>query len=286
MAQTVIGIFDTAVEAEQAIQQLVKNGFLRENIQLKSTDLRDLEREDPENEGGVSRFFKNLFSSKEEVEEDDSSEYVRLARDTKSVVTVNTESKEFAEEAATILDNCGAVNIGDKAGDIRAASAKSESLDTPSDNYETAPVTQPVVREDSRRDHGIKIPISEAYLQAGKREVLTGTALRTRVVEQTPQNARVYNDARSLSTNHADSRPFTDDDKENFRARLMEFRETKEVPVIRKEARVVEEIRLGKEVYVTTETISDTVRKTAVDVENFESKTDTVGNDYTNRQDL
>ena len=318
MAQTVIGIFDTTVEAEQAIQQLINNGFLRENIQLKSTDLRDLERDDTENSGGVSSFFKNLFSSREE-EAEDNGEYLHLARDTKSVVTVNTESKEFAEEAATILDNCGAVNLGDQADKIRASSlnakatttntqndihsaplsdhadkvgassltTKATTINTPTDIYEAPlPTVQPIFKEEVSRDKGTKISMLEAYLRVGKREVLVnGTSIRTRIVEQ-PTEASVLQDTRSLHLDQTFNAQAANADKENFRARSIEFRETKEVPVLRKEARVVEEIRLGKEVYVTTETVSDTVRKTAVEVENLEARRDTDNTRYTNRQDL
>ena len=45
------------------------------------------------------------------------------------------------------------------------------------------------------------------------------------------------------------------------------MRETAEVPVVSKEARVVEEVSLDKEITERQETIRDTVRNTEVDVE-------------------
>ena len=47
-----------------------------------------------------------------------------------------------------------------------------------------------------------------------------------------------------------------------------------EVPVVNKEARVVEEISLGKEVTERDEVVRDTVRKTEVDVDNLSSNAD------------
>ncbi|HUQ96428.1 MAG TPA: DUF2382 domain-containing protein, partial [Chitinophagaceae bacterium] len=47
----------------------------------------------------------------------------------------------------------------------------------------------------------------------------------------------------------------------------IEIRERAEVPVVNKEARVVEEISLNKEVTEREETIRDTVRDTEVDID-------------------
>jgi hypothetical protein len=47
----------------------------------------------------------------------------------------------------------------------------------------------------------------------------------------------------------------------------MEVRERTEVPVVQKQARVVEEVQIGKEARERTETIRDKVHKTEVQVE-------------------
>ena len=56
-------------------------------------------------------------------------------------------------------------------------------------------------------------------------------------------------------------------DIDAFKEGTLEIRETAEEPVVAKTARVVEEVRVGKEVSERTETVSDTVRKTDVEVE-------------------
>jgi hypothetical protein len=56
-------------------------------------------------------------------------------------------------------------------------------------------------------------------------------------------------------------------DPGDFREGTIEFTEHKEVPIITKEARVVEEVSLNKEIEERDATIKDTVRKTDVDIE-------------------
>jgi stress response protein YsnF len=51
----------------------------------------------------------------------------------------------------------------------------------------------------------------------------------------------------------------------------IELIEHAEVPVVSKEARVVEEISIGKDVKHRDETVKDTVRKTEVDIEEIDT---------------
>jgi hypothetical protein len=62
-------------------------------------------------------------------------------------------------------------------------------------------------------------------------------------------------------------RPVTEADFAAFRDQTIEVTETAEVPVVAKQARVVEEVIVGKEATQRTETVQDTVRHTEVDVE-------------------
>ena len=56
-----------------------------------------------------------------------------------------------------------------------------------------------------------------------------------------------------------------------FREGTIEVTETSEVPVVAKEARVVEEVVVGKTATDRTETVRDTVRRTDVEVEDLDS---------------
>lgn len=122
MVQTVVGVFDTASEAEQAVEELVENGFDRQSIDIASGQMDDdgnLElsgeesswKEDDHTTFGesVSNFFKSLFNGK-----DESYKYSEVAR-RHAVVSVYTSSPEQAEEAADILDDCGAIDVNERA---------------------------------------------------------------------------------------------------------------------------------------------------------------------------
>jgi hypothetical protein len=61
--------------------------------------------------------------------------------------------------------------------------------------------------------------------------------------------------------------PATEADLAAFKEGTMEVRETAEEPVVEKTARVVEEVNISKDVTERTETVSDTLRRTDVDVE-------------------
>lgn len=112
------------------------------------------------------------------------------------------------------------------------------------------------------------IPVVEEHLEVGKRSVETGhVQVKSHVVE-TPVNESV-----TLREEHAAierrpvDRPASEADLANFREETIEVRETAEQAVVNKTARVVEEVVVGKTATSTTQEISDTVRKTVVDVE-------------------
>ena len=63
------------------------------------------------------------------------------------------------------------------------------------------------------------------------------------------------------------NRPVSDMDRNAFQDQDIELTERSEVPVVNKEARVVEEVRISKDVTERNETVRDTVRNTEVDIE-------------------
>ena len=302
MAQTVIGMFDNAAEAQQAVQKLTSKGFSRDNIDVTSGGAgvtgSSASTPSTEEESGVSKFFKNLFS-----DDDDTDKYTHVANRSQSIVTVHAQSSDEAEDAADILDDCGAVNVDERAasygysgaartgfsadnsttdytgaGVAGYAATSGLSTDRTTDDFES---TTNSAYTNSDTDNTTKIPIIEENLEVGKREVVRGgTRLRSRIVERpVEESLRLREETVHVNRNPVD-RAATSEDLANFAGREIEMTETAEVPVVNKEARVVEEISLGKEVSERTETVSDTVRKTEVDVEDLSTNTNRTG--YTN----
>ncbi|HEV2080797.1 MAG TPA: YsnF/AvaK domain-containing protein [Allosphingosinicella sp.] len=126
--------------------------------------------------------------------------------------------------------------------------------------------------EDRDRDRAVeeeRIPIVEEHLNVGKREVSRGGARVRSYVKETPVNEQV-----NLREEHVsvERRPVTGDSSRNlgegaFEERNIEMRETAEVPVVEKEARVAEELVVRKTAEEHTENVQGTVRRTEVDVD-------------------
>jgi stress response protein YsnF len=270
MAQTVVGIFDNASEAEQAVERLTNKGFTRDMIDVTNHGVSgssNVSTHDNE-ESGISKFFKSLFSS-----DDDRDKYIHVARRSNSIVTVYAQTADQAEEAADILDDCGAVDVDEKAATYGTTARTNDDTtgvttrDTSTDEFRD--------RRDVSTDETTKIPIIEESLEVGKREVLTGgRRLRSRIIEKPVEEVLRLREENVRVERTSVDRAATSEDLDNFKERDIEVIERAEVPVVTKEARVVEEVSLGKEVTERTETVSDTVRKTEVDVENLEKNVD------------
>jgi uncharacterized protein (TIGR02271 family) len=125
-------------------------------------------------------------------------------------------------------------------------------------------------RDRNDSDESTTIPVIKEELEIGKREVETGgIRLRSRVVEeQVSEDINLRQEHVNIERTAVD-RPASESD---LREEEIEMRERNEVPVVNKEARVVEEISLNKEVTERNETISDTVRNTEVDIDRDEDK--------------
>ncbi|HEY8565497.1 MAG TPA: YsnF/AvaK domain-containing protein [Beijerinckiaceae bacterium] len=111
------------------------------------------------------------------------------------------------------------------------------------------------------------IPIVEEQIAVGKREVNRGRVrVHSYVVEQPIQEQVTLREEHVHVDRRPVDRPITDADR-LFQERTIEAVERDEQAVVAKEARVKEELVINKEVEQRQETISDTVRRTEVEVE-------------------
>jgi uncharacterized protein (TIGR02271 family) len=121
-------------------------------------------------------------------------------------------------------------------------------------------------RRDDLNDETIEVV--EEDIQIGKREVETGGVRVSSHVREVPVEEEVR-----LRQEHVEierrpvNRPATDADFNTFKEGTIEVRETQEEAVVAKDARVVEEIHVRKNVDEHTEKVRDTVRRTEVEVE-------------------
>ena len=253
MSHTVIGVFDNHSEAQAAVAQLMSNGFTREYIDVAGSATNDggafesgASNTSHSNDSAgdkVGNFFGSLFNN-----QDDAHGYSQVAR-RGTMVTVHAQSSEEAARAASILDQYGAVDLDERANQYRSGATS---------------------MTDATTTGSASLPVIEEELQVGKRVVETGgVRLRSRIVE-TPveEHLRLREEHVHVERNPV-NRDATSADFDTFREGTIELTEHAEVPVVAKEARVVEEVRLEKDVEERQETIRDTVRSTDVEVENL-----------------
>lgn len=121
------------------------------------------------------------------------------------------------------------------------------------------------------RNEETTIPVINENMEIGKKEEETGgIRIRKRVVDEpVEEKVNLREEHVKVERKNVD-RPATDRDFDNSKDQDIEMREHKEVPVVNKEARVVEEVRVKKEVTSHDETVKGSVRKTKVDVDELE----------------
>jgi uncharacterized protein (TIGR02271 family) len=252
-AQTVVGIFNTAAEAQQAVQQLEQAGF--------KLDYVDVAHRESANQGvgrtsddSIGGFFSSLFGGSDN---DDARNYTAAAQRGSSVVTVHVDTSEESQRAAQLLDEAGAVDVDGGVATTQATGYAQQQT------AQTGDATQ-------------KAEVIEENLQVGKRTEQTGgVRLRSRIVEK-PVEASVRLREEHVTVQRTPvNRPATEADFTAFKEGQIEVTESAERAVVAKEAHVVEEVSLGKEVTEREQVIHDTVRNTEVEVEQIPGATTT-----------
>jgi uncharacterized protein (TIGR02271 family) len=259
MSKTIVGLFDNYGEAQRAVVELIDSGISREDIGITSRDYASQEggerreesfRDDEGFGDKISNFFSGLFGGDEE----HASHYSEAVTSGGTVVTVDAEDEGTADRAESILNRFG--GEVDERGESQRQGAYAGA-----DSVETN-------RAGVAEGGGTSIPVIEEELRVGKREVEGGgVRVRTRVVERPVEEAVRLREERVHVERRPVNRPVTEADVSAFREGQFELTERSEEVVVDKQARVVEEVAINKEVGERTETVRDTVRKTDVDVE-------------------
>jgi hypothetical protein len=150
MRHTVIGVFDTYAQAEDARSALITAGFPRDDIELQANPKRDdaaepsvmpdtTTHQEPGMLANIERFFSMLFGGRDQPPE--VAHYSEAVRRGAILVAVDTPSAEQADVARATLSNQGAIDI-----DERAASWSA---------LEHGGTTTSSVRAEDNRDHSV-----------------------------------------------------------------------------------------------------------------------------------
>ena len=125
------------------------------------------------------------------------------------------------------------------------------------------------------------LPVMEESIALGKRQVQSGgVRVYTRITETPVQESINLREEHVTVERRPVDRAINASDMTAFKEGVIEVTETAEVPVVAKEARIVEEVVVGKEATQRTETVHDTVRRTDVEVEQLAGTTTTTGTTF------
>jgi len=167
------------------------------------------------------------------------------------------------DRAAEILERNGAVDIDAREAEWRSAGWTGYTGMGPASTTTGMVTTN---RDAPVNDEGV-VQVVEEQLRVGKRQLDKGRVrVRSYVVETPVQEQVELRSERVVVERRPVDRPATADDL-TPPERILEAEERHEEAVVSKEARVVEEIGLRKEVEQHAETVSDTVRHTEVEIE-------------------
>ena len=253
MAKTVVGLFNSTEEAENVKKALISEDFPGSHITVVANNTGATEESTTDHTGGkVSHFFSHLFGG-----DDDAHEHYAEGVNGGGALLAATVEDADADEVAAMLKQHGARDID---GNKRAADAGTPVYGGASDKTD-------VVRE------GTTIPVIEENLVVGKRDVdLGGVRVYSHIVE-TPvaTDVTLHDEMINVERRFVD-RPATAADFAAGSGKTIELNATGEEAVVGKTARVVEEVVVGKEGSQHTETISDSVRRTEVEVEELDAE--------------
>lgn len=266
---TVVALFEDERSAQAAAEELTRSGF---SPQVHSSGSQaghvgsggaGLSGRAPgEHEGGgFMSWLSSIFGGDDEAQTD-SSHYSQAVQRGGYVVAVDTDEND-RDRAIDILERHGVVDIDEHAAKHGyAASQPTRAL-----AQESNAVGQ---QSNAVGQESNAIPVIEEQLRVGKRSVQRGgVRVYSRVIEQPVEQDIQLREEKATVERRPVDRPLTDADRSALRDQTIEVTEMAEEAVIDKQARVVEEVRVGKQATERTQKVRDTVRRTEVTTEDI-----------------
>jgi uncharacterized protein (TIGR02271 family) len=222
------------------------------------------------------------------VPEEEAQVYAEGVRRGGTLVTI-TSSDEMADEAVAALEASDPVNLEQRKTSLRqsgwerfdpqGAPYPGEDVSSQQSNAPASPT--PTAERPVTQAAGAVLPVIEEELVVGKREVQGGRVrVHTRVSETPVEEQVQLREERVHVERHPVSRDVAPGEAGAFNERSFELHESAEEAVVSKQARVVEEVVVDKDVQEHVETVRDTVRRTDVDVEQVATGPTRSGADY------
>ncbi len=231
----VIGVFESVGVADEVVNDLTNSGFSSSAVTRYNGDSSNLESQ-----------LKDAG-----VEPDDAHDYAEGVTQDGALVVVQAED-DRTDEAVAIMNR------------YYTSAASSDAQYASGDTQTSSTKTDPSGEQ--------RLEVVEEQLQVGKRTVERGGVRVKRVVSERDVEAQVTLRDETIHVDRQKVDRGVNDTADLFTEKTIEFTETDEEAMVAKEARVVEEVVVGKEVENRTETVRDTVRRADVEVEELGSR--------------
>ncbi|MCJ2054074.1 YsnF/AvaK domain-containing protein [Methylobacterium sp. J-070] len=288
MTQTITALFDRPTEAQAAQAKLVAAGIPQSAIKLvqgaqtaRTSGSYDYRKD----EGGFWGSLKDFF-----MPEEDRYAYSEGLSRGGTLLTASVEPAQ-TETAYDILEQHGSVDLDQRETTWRKEgwSGYSATGGTTAAGSTTGTTATGTAATDAAALKGAGttagetdyIPVVEERLSVGKRVAEAGRVqVRSYVIEKPVEEQVTLRDETVHVDRRAVDRPVTAADEALFESKTIEATELREQAVVSKEARVVEEVGIRKDAGQRTETVTDKVRHTEVEVEDERgnvSRTGTAG---------
>lgn len=262
-SRTIVAVFDTQDAAQNARDSLLDLGIEREQISIVDQSSSELSTQSDTHRGGFWAHVKQMF-----MPDDDRATLDESLRRGNSVLTASVED-DGVDDAIACLERAGAIDLDERAAQWRTEGWQGGPMPEPAPDQAAEP------SRERRAEQAI--PVMEERLRIGKREVNRGgVRVRSYIVEEPVREQvqlreeRVEVERRPVD---APTRPVPKGSPEDlFQERTLEVAERAEEPVIAKEARVKEEVRVRKTAAARVEDVDDTVRRTEVEIEDTRAK--------------
>ncbi len=251
---SIVAVFRSNADAQAAATDLQAAGIPRSDIYVEtsSSGQTTSQSKSTMHEGGIKGWFKSIFGDEDDADRD---QYERAISEGNTLLVVDADDDEIST-VEEILNRHSPVEVSQGEERTQVGAATREG------------------RTQANNTQGRSVPVVQEDMQVGKRRVLRGNVrVYSRVVSQPVEETVRLREEHVRVERQPVNRPATEADLAAGQEKVIEVQEFAEEPVIGKQARVVEEVRVGKDVTERTETVRDTLRHTEVNVEQTPGKT-------------
>jgi uncharacterized protein (TIGR02271 family) len=267
MSSTITAMFDSRADAEAAKARLLSANVDAEHVHVhdKSSSGYREQGYSTHQDRGVWDSIKNAF-----LPDEDRHTYEEGLRRGGVLLTADVDD-DRVDEAVRVLDEAGSIDVDERAGQWRSSgwdyagtSGNASALGAVGSASIAASSTERAIGSEQEE----VIPVVEEQLVVGKRDVSRGGVRVRSYVTETPVHEQVrLRDEQIHVERRSVDQPLSTADADAFRERSVDMTATGEEAVVGKTARVVEEVVVSKTAEEHVENVSDTVRRTDVDVE-------------------